>query len=573
MLSAVRSSSILRLQLHRTTRSHSRSTSVSTQLPLRPPTADEESQELEERVRELEAWFETPRFAAIKRPYSASSVVSKQGSHRPLPLPSELVASKLFNLLNDAAKDGRPLHTIGVIDPVQMTQQAERQEVVYLSGWACSSTLTTGSNEVGPDLADYPYTTVPNQVQRIFRAQQLHDRKHYDERMSVSPEQRAKLKYVDYLRPIIADGDTGHGGLSTVMRLAKLFAESGVAAFHLEDQLHGGKKCGHLGGKVIVPTNTHISRLVASRFQLDMLQSPVLTIARTDAESGRLLSSNVDPADHEFILGTTTSGKGVAEVVMDAERRGASGSQIDHLETEWISKNRLVTFDQAVQQELEASPTSDKSSAWKEYKALASGRSNADARHAARKILGKDIFWDWDLPRTKEGFYHTTGGSESAMKRLLAFAPYADLLWFETNTPSVEAATRVARTIRAQYPGKQFVYNLSPSFNWAAHGFSDEKLKSFVWDVAKEGYAIQLVSLGGLHNNAAATAELSRTFHDHGMLAYVNSVQRKEKTIGCDVLTHQKWSGASYIDRILTTVSSGNSSTATGGKDSTEHSF
>ena len=77
-----------------------------------------------------------------------------------------------------------------------------------------------------------------------------------------------------------------------------------------------------------------------------MLQSPVLTIARTEAESDRLLSSNVDPADHEFILGTTTSGKGVAEVVMDAERRGASGSQIDHLETEWISKNRLVTFDQ-----------------------------------------------------------------------------------------------------------------------------------------------------------------------------------------------------------------------------------
>jgi isocitrate/methylisocitrate lyase len=127
--------------------------SVSTPLPLQPPTVDEEAREFEQRVRELEAWFNTPRFAAIKRPYSASSVVSKQGSHRPLPLPSALVSEKLFNLLQDAAKDGRPLHTIGVIDPVQMTQQAERQEVVYISGWACSSTLTTGNNEVGPDLA------------------------------------------------------------------------------------------------------------------------------------------------------------------------------------------------------------------------------------------------------------------------------------------------------------------------------------------------------------------------------------------------------------------------------------
>ena len=153
MLSMVGSSSILRLQLGRTTWPHLRLMSVSAQLPLRPPTVDEETQEFQQRVQELEAWFDTPRFAAIKRPYSASSVVSKQGSHRPLPLPSELVANKLFNLLNEAAKDGRPLHTIGVIDPVQMTQQAERQEVVYISGWACSSTLTTGSNEVGPDLA------------------------------------------------------------------------------------------------------------------------------------------------------------------------------------------------------------------------------------------------------------------------------------------------------------------------------------------------------------------------------------------------------------------------------------
>jgi len=208
--------------------------SASTQLPLKPPTLDEEAKAFDERVRDLESWFNSPRFAAIKRPYSAASVVSKQGSHTPLPLPSTLVADKLFNLVQEASNEGRPLHTIGVIDPVQMTQQAERQEVVYLSGWACSSTLASG-NEVGPDLAsvqmgwhmdvytlttlfsssDYPYTTVPNQVQRIFRAQQLHDRKHYDERMSMPRDKREKLKYIDYLRPIIADGDTGYDTRST----------------------------------------------------------------------------------------------------------------------------------------------------------------------------------------------------------------------------------------------------------------------------------------------------------------------------------------------------------------------
>jgi len=130
---------------------------------------------------------------------------------------------------------------VGAIDPVQMTQMAENQEVLYVSGWACSSVLTS-TNEVSPDLGDYPYNTVPNQVQRLFKAQQLHDRRHWDARRSMTKEQRQKTPYIDYMRPIIADADTGHGGLSAVLKLAKLFAENGAAAIHLEDQMHGGKK-------------------------------------------------------------------------------------------------------------------------------------------------------------------------------------------------------------------------------------------------------------------------------------------------------------------------------------------
>lgn len=97
---------------------------------------------------------------------------------------------------------------MGAIDPVQMTQQAIHQEALYISGWACSSVLTS-TNEVSPDFGDYPYNTVPNQVQRMFKAQQLHDRKHWDARWAMSSEERQKTPYIDYMRPIIADGDTG----------------------------------------------------------------------------------------------------------------------------------------------------------------------------------------------------------------------------------------------------------------------------------------------------------------------------------------------------------------------------
>ena len=158
-------------------------------------------------VEAVQEWWASPRYAGIKRPYTAEDVVARRGALQQT-YPSSLMARKLFNLLEERAKEGKPVHTMGAIDPVQMTQQAANQEVLYISGWACSSVLTT-TNEVGADFGDYPYSTVPNQVQRLFKAQQLHDRKHWDERRNMSPEQRKQTPYVDYLRPIIADGDTG----------------------------------------------------------------------------------------------------------------------------------------------------------------------------------------------------------------------------------------------------------------------------------------------------------------------------------------------------------------------------
>ncbi|KLU90550.1 hypothetical protein MAPG_10403, partial [Magnaporthiopsis poae ATCC 64411] len=163
-----------------------------------------------------------------------------------------------------------------------------------------------------------------------------------------------------------------------------------------------------------------------------------------------------------------------------------------------------------------------------------------------------DLYFNWDVPRTREGYYHFRGGMAAATKRALEFAPFAELLWVETGDPNVDVARQLGRAVRAQYPGKGLVYNLSPSFNWMAHGFTDETLRSFVWDIAKEGFVLQL---------------------EDGMLAYVNLVQRRERELGCDVLTHQRWSGAGYMDGIVAAIQSGSSSSLSMGSGGTEGQF
>ncbi|KAM0449658.1 hypothetical protein ACHAO4_007323 [Trichoderma viride] len=527
----------------------------------------------EAQVKEIEEWWASPRFAGIRRPYSAADVASKRGSQH-FSYPSSVMATKLFNLLREREAKGEPIHTMGAIDPVQMTQQAPHQEVLYISGWACSSVLTS-TNEVSPDFGDYPYNTVPNQVQRLAKAQSMHDRKQWDARRKMSPDERSKTPYTDYLRPIIADGDTGHGGLSAVLKLAKLFAENGAAAVHFEDQLHGGKKCGHLAGKVLVPTGEHINRLNAARFQWDVMGSENLVIARTDSESGRLISSAIDVRDHEFILGIADPAiEPLAETLQSMEARGATGAEIDVFEAKWVKSSTLVTFDEAAVAHMKKEGVSQaKIDDYLSATALDRDMGISRRRALASQFTETPVYFNWDVPRTREGYYHFKAGMDAATKRALAFAPYADLLWVETGDPNVEVAAKLGRAVRSVNPGKSLVYNLSPSFNWMAHGFSEEKLKSFIWDIAKEGFTLQLISLAGLHSTATITNELAKKFKTDGMKAYVEVVQRREKELGCDVLTHQKWSGASYIDGILGAIQSGNSSSRSMGEGNTEGQF
>merc|ERR1719484_529582 len=429
----------------------------------------------------------------------------------PLTYTHSELSTKLYNMMRSHKAAGTCSHTFGALSTVQVVQMAEAGLTsVYVSGWQCSSTAST-SNEPGPDVADYPMDTVPNHAERLFKAQHFHDRKQQEARMRETPEWRSKKAPVDYMNPIIADADTGHGGLTATMKLTKMFIENGAGGIHIEDQKPGTKKCGHMGGKVLVATSEHIQRLIAVRLQSDVLNSPLVVVARTDAEAATMIDSNIDPIDHPHIKGATVPGVETLAEAMRAKR-----------DQDWEDRSGCMTFPDAVAKAMKAKGK-DATQWLKDSRKM----SLDQMRKAAASAGFPDIHFDWEAARSVEGYYRIKGSTEFCIERALAWTPYADAIWMESGKPILSQAKQFASEVRGAVPHQMLAYYNSPSFNWDGSGMTEKEMEDFIFDLAKLGFCWQFCTLAGFHCDALSIDNFAKEFATKGMGAYVKMIQRE----------------------------------------------
>jgi isocitrate lyase len=396
------------------------------------------------------------RFAGIRRDYSAADLERLRGSVRIRHTLAELGAARLWQALHSEPY----VKSLGAMTGNQAVQMVRAGlQAIYVSGWQIAADANN-AGETYPDQSLYPSSSGPELVRRINRALQRADQIDVAEGRSET----------NWFVPMIADAEAGFGGPLNAFELMKSMIEAGVAGVHFEDQLASEKKCGHLGGKVLVPTQQFIRTLNAARLAADVLGVETLVVARTDAHSAQLLTSDIDPRDRAFITGE----------------------------------------------------------------------------------------------RTPEGFFRLRAGAgvEHAIARGLAYAPYADMLWWETSEPNLEEAGEFADAIHAQYPGKLLAYNCSPSFNWRAK-LDSATIARFQDELGAMGYKFQFVTLAGYHSLNFSAFELARGYRDRGMAAY-SELQEAEfaaEPHGYTATRHQREAGTGYFDAVALAISGGQSST------------
>ncbi|OBI19145.1 isocitrate lyase [Mycobacterium sp. E2327] len=581
----------------------------------------------EQDVEATQRYFESSRFARITRLYTARQVAEQRGTIATDYTVAREAAAAFYDRLRELFAAKKSITTFGPYSPGQAVSMKRMGiEGIYLGGWATSAKGST-TEDPGPDLASYPLSQVPDDAAVLVRALLTADRNQQYLRRNMSEQQRATSPEYDYRPFIIADADTGHGGDPHVRNLIRRFVEVGVPGYHIEDQRPGTKKCGHQGGKVLVPSDEQIKRLNAARFQLDVMRVPGIIVARTDAEAANLIDSRADERDQPFLLGATNlkipSYKacflalvrrfyelGVKELnghllyaMSDAEyanatawleRQGIQGVISDAVNTwrengkqsiddlfdqvesrfvaAWEDDAGLMTYAEAVAEVLafgESEEEEPKSMRPEEWRQFAEHASLYEAKEKAKE-LGVDSPWDCELAKTPEGYYQIRGGIPYAIAKSLAAAPFADILWMETKTADLADARQFADAIHAKFPEQMLAYNLSPSFNWDTTGMTDEEMKQFPVELGKMGFVFNFITYGGHQIDGVAAEEFATALRQDGMLALAR-LQRKMRLVESPYRTPQTLVGGPRSDAALAASSGRTATTKAMGKGSTQH--
>jgi len=580
----------------------------------------------EKEIAATQQWFDSPRFAGIIRLYSARQVVEQRGTITSDYAVAREAAAAFHDRLRQLFAERKCITTFGPYSPGQAVAMKRMGiEGIYLGGWATSAKGGT-SEDPGPDLASYPLSQVPDEAATLVRALLTADRNQQYLRWRMTEAQRTATQAYDFRPFIIADADTGHGGDPHVRNLIKRFVEAGVPGYHIEDQRPGTKKCGHQGGKVLVPSDEQIKRLNAARFQLDIMRVPGIIVARTDAEAANLIDSRADERDQPFLLGVTNLNippykacfltlvrrfyeLGVKELnghllysIADGEYAAASAwlerqgilglvseavnhwredgkksidDLFDQVESRfvaaWEDDAGLMTYGEAVAEVLEFGESEDEPigmspEEWRRF----SARASLYAAREKAKQLGVDPGWDCELAKTPEGYYQIRGGIPYAIAKSLAAAPFADILWMETKTADLADARQFAEAIHAEFPDQMMAYNLSPSFNWDTTGMTDDQMKQFPEELGKMGFVFNFITYGGHQIDGVAAEEFAPNLRQDGMLALAR-LQRKMRLVESPYRTPQTLVGGPRSDAALTASSGRTATTKSMGEGSTQH--